>query len=102
MSLFQRITALDDTKISVHRMGSALREWASGGVTRAQIINAFSLSAAEIVELDAIKATYDALSSGNASGAFNKSTYTQRLEDVFLLCETGDYTEAQAKARLGF
>jgi hypothetical protein len=24
------------------------------------------------------------------------------MEDVFLLCETGDYTEAKAKTALGF
>ena len=102
MALFQRITATDSTKILVHRFGAALREWASGGVTRAQVIASFNLSTGETVELDALKATYDALSSGNANGAFTKAAYTQRLEDVFLLCETGDYTEAQAKTRLGF
>lgn len=102
MSLYSRITATDGTKIGVHRFGAALREWAAGGVTRAQIVSAFALSASEQTELDAIKASYDAMGSGNAAAAFAKATYTQRLEDVFLLCETGDYTEAQAKSRLGF
>lgn len=102
MSLYGRITAQDNTKIHVHRFGSALRELASGGVTRAQVISTFALSAAETTELDAIIASYNALGSGNASAAFQKAVYTQRLEDVFILCETGDYTEAQAKSRLGF
>lgn len=104
MSLFARITATDNTKISVHRFGAALREWAAGapGVTRQNIIDRFSLSAAEQTELDAISAAYVALGTGNAAAAFAKAVYTQRMEDVFLLCETGDYTEAQAKARLGF
>ncbi len=102
MSLFQRFTANDNTKISVHRFGAALREWSAGGVTRQQMIDRFALSAGEIVELDAIAATYTAMSSGNAAQAFAKAAYTQRMEDVFLLIETGDYTEAQAKTRLGF
>ena len=102
MSLFSRITATNGTKIGVHRLGAALREWASGGVTRAQVISTFSLSAGEQTEIDALKATYDAMSTGNAAAAFTKAAYTQRMEDVFLLCETGDYTEAQAKTRLGF
>jgi len=104
MGLYQRFTAVDATKISVHRFGAALREWAASapGVTRQNIIDRFGLSAAEIVELDAIAATYSALGSGNASQAFAKAVWTQRMEDVLMLCETGDYTEAQAKARLGF
>lgn len=102
MGLYARITATDSTKISVHRFGAALREWAAGAITRTQIINAIGLSGAELTELDAIKATYDALGTGNASAAFTKAAFLDRLEDVFLFCETGDYSEAQAKARLGF
>lgn len=104
MGLFQRITATDSTKISTHRFGSALREWASGapGVTRQNIIDRFALTGNDITELDALAATYSAMASGTAATAFAKSVYTQRMEDVFILCEMGDYTEAQAKARLGF
>jgi hypothetical protein len=102
MSLFSRITANDSTKISVHRFGAALREWSSGGVTRQNIIDRFALSAGEVTELDALAATYNAMTTGNAANAFAKAVYISRMEDVFILCETGDYTEAQAKARLGF
>ncbi len=102
MSLFSRITVNDGNKIGVHRLGAGLREWAAGGVTRQQLIDRFALNAGEIAELDALKASYDALGTGNATAAFTKAAWTQRMEDVFLLCETGDYTEAQAKTRLGF
>jgi len=102
MGLYQRITAVDGTKIGVHRFGAALREWSAGGVTRQQVIDRFGLTGSEVTEVDAIAATYNALGSGNAAAAFAKAAWTQRMEDVFLLCETGDYTEAQAKARLGF
>lgn len=67
MGLFARITATDSTKIGVHRFGAALREWAAGGVTRQNIIDRFALSAGEQTELDALKATYDAMGTGNAA-----------------------------------
>lgn len=102
MSLFTRITANNNTKISVHRFGAALREFAASGLTRQQIIDRFVLSTAETTELDALVATYTAMTTGTAANAFAKAAWTQRMEDVFLLCETGDYTEAQAKTRLGF
>jgi hypothetical protein len=102
MGLFARITATDDTKISVHRFGAGLRQWASAQLTRAQIIAAFSLTGGEVTELDALRATYDALGTADAAAAFLKAQYLNEMEDVFLLCETGDYSEAKAKSVLGF
>lgn len=102
MGLFQRITATDTTKISVHRFGAALRQWSVGELTRQQVIDAFSLTGSEVTELDALAATYTAMGTGNAAAAFAKAAWLDRMEDVFLLCETGDYPEAKAKSALGF
>jgi hypothetical protein len=102
MSLFARVTANDNTKISVHRFGSALRQMAAGQLTRQQIIDAFLLVNSDVTEFDALVATYTAMGTGNATAAFNKAAWLYRMEDVFLLCETGDYTEAKAKTALGF
>lgn len=102
MGLFARITATDTTKISVHRFGAALRQWAAGQLTRQQVIDGFSLAGSDVTELDALKATYDALGTGNATAAFTKARRLDEMEDVFLLVETGDYTEAKAKSALGF
>ena len=55
-----------------------------------------------MTQLDALIATYVALGTGTAAAAFTKAAWLDRMEDVFLLCETGDYTEAKAKSALGF
>jgi len=102
MGLFARITGATSPKISVHRFGAALREWAGGGIARAQVIAAFDLSGPEIAELDALAATYAALPSSTPADALARASFLSRMEDVFLLCETGDYTESAAKTRLGF
>lgn len=102
MSLFSRIRANDETAIHVHRFGAALREWAGGGLTRQQIIDGFQLSTAEIAELDALQATYNAMPTNNVNAVFAKAAWLDRMEDVFILVESGDYTEAKAKNRLGF
>lgn len=102
MGLFARITTPGAAKISVHRFGAGLRQWAAGELTRAQVISAFSLTGSEVTELDALRATYDALGTGTAAAAFTKAQYLDKMEDVFLLCETGDYLEAKAKSALGF
>lgn len=102
MGLFARWTATDSTKISVHRFGAALRQFAAGELTRTQINSAFSLAGSDLTELDALIATYQAMGTGNAAAAFAKAAWLDRLEDVALLCETGDYTESKAKSALGF
>lgn len=102
MGLFQRITAVDSTKISTHRFGAALRQWAAGELTRQQIIDGFGLTAEDITQLDALKTTYDAMPTNNAAQIGAKVAWLNRMEDVFMLCETGDYNEAKAKSALGF
>src|SRR5688572_18804548 len=97
MGLYARITAPSrPEKILVHRCGAALRHWAAGPSTRLRS------SAVKSPELDALRASYDAMGTGNATAAFNKAIWLYRMEDVFLLCETGDYTESKAKTALGF
>lgn len=102
MSLFARITATDSTKIQVHRFGACLRQMAAGQLTRQQIIDAFSLTGSDVTDLDALIATYQALPTNNTPNIVIKAQWPDRMEDVFLLCETGDYLEAKAKTALGF
>lgn len=102
MGLYARVNANDATKISVHRFGAALRQWAAGQLTRQQVIDAFALTGTDVTDLDALVATYNAMGTGNSAAAFAKAAWLDRMEDVFLLCETGDYGEAKAKTALGF
>ncbi len=102
MALYARMTATDATKINIHRFGASLRQMAAGQLTRQQIIDGFQLTGTDVTELDALVATYTAMGSGNAAAAFAKAAWLYRMEDVFILCETGDYTEAKAKSALGF
>lgn len=102
MSLFARIAPGASNKISVHRFGASLRQWAAGQLTRQQVIDGFALTGSDITELDALRATYDAMATGNANAAFAKAAWLYRMEDVLILIEEGDYTEAKAKTALGF
>jgi len=102
MGLYQRIRATDESKITVHRFGAALRQMAGGQLTRQQIIDAFQLAGDDITQLDAMIATYQAMPTNNTANTFAKAAWLDRMEDVFLLVETGDYTETKAKSALGF
>ncbi len=102
MGLYQRVTSEGADKITVHRFGAALRQMAAGQLTRQQIIDGFALAGDDVTQLDALIATYTAMGTGNAANAFAKAYMDTRMEDVFMLCETGDYTEAKAKNALGF
>jgi hypothetical protein len=102
MGLYQRITATDATKIGVHRFGAALRQFAAGQLTRQQIIDSFQLAGDDVTNLDALIASYQAINTNNTGNTFLKANRLNAMEDVFLLCETGDYTEAKAKTALGF
>ena len=97
MGLYERWTADDDTKIAIHPFGSALSEMARGAATRAEVISVFNLAGDDVTELDAIAATYAALSTDNERTAF-----IGLLEDVMVLSEAGIYNKATAASRLGF
>lgn len=100
MALYAR---MQNGTLSAHRFSAAITESATGapGVTRQNIIDRFQLAADDIVQLDQMIATYTALGSGNVSQVMAKSQWLHRMANVFLLIESNDYTEAQAKARLG-
>jgi hypothetical protein len=102
MGLYQRWTATDASKIPVHRWGASVRQWVAGQLTRQQIIDMHVLTGSDIVDLDAMQATYTALPTNNTPNIIIKAQWPDRMEDVVLLCETGDYTEAKAKQALGF
>lgn len=102
MGLYARITADGETKIGVHRFGAALRQMAAGQLTRQQILDAFQLTGSDVTEFDALIAAYQALPSNNTANTLTKAMRLESMEDVFLLCETGDYNEAKAKTALGF
>lgn len=102
MGLYQRVTATDGTKVSVHRLGAALRQLAAGQLTRQQLIDALGLVGTDVTDLDALIATYNAMATNNTAAVFAKAAWLERMEDVFTLCETGDYNEAKAKTALGF
>jgi hypothetical protein len=105
MSLCARITSKGSDKIGVHRFGAAVREHLrgqTGAPTRVQLIAMFSLVGDDVTNLDALIATYGPMSTSNTANTLLKAARLDAMEDVFLLVETGDYTEAQAKTRLGF
>ena len=58
MGLYERLLQVGDgeVKIPVHQFMSALSEFERGGMTRAQVVTAFNLSAGEGTELDALTA----------------------------------------------
>lgn len=101
MSLYGRLTA-QESPISVHAFGAALRLWSAGSITRQNVVDAFSLGAEEQTELEAIQATYTALPTNNINNALAKQAFRDRMEDVFILSAAGLLTEAQAKNLLGF
>lgn len=102
MGLFQRITASGPTKISVHEFWAATNELARGKLNPQQVIDAFNLTGDEVTDFNALVAAYNALGTGTGAAAFAKSQYLDAVHGVFVLCETGKYNEAAAKASLGF
>jgi len=97
MGLYERMTAADDSKMSVHAFCSATRLWALGDVTRAQVVAALALDTSDETDLDALQTAYGA--AGNGVG---KANYLIKIESVFTLAEVGHISKAQAKGILGF
>jgi hypothetical protein len=97
MGLYERWTAIDETKINVHAMGAALSEVARGSLAKAQLVSAFGLDSTDESELDLIIAEYNSLGT-----AVDKVRFIGKLEDVMILSETGHYTKSKAKTELGF
>ena len=75
---------------------------AAGEITRAQVIQSFGLSGDDITNLDSLIASYQSMPTNNTANTLAKALRLDTMEDVFLLCETGDYDEAKAKSALRF
>lgn len=101
MGLYERITSDGESdspeKIPVHIFGVALREWARGNITRANVVNAFNLDAGDQTEINAIAAKYAGLPNANA-----KLDFLTQMEDAFLAAEAGFYDRDTVASRLGF
>lgn len=94
MSLLDRLIGSEAPKIGVHQFQAALAEWEDGALTRAEVIAAFAIGAAEETELDWLKARYQA--------ATDKERFKKVLDNVLLLAEAGLVydTPAKVQARL--
>lgn len=92
MSLLTRLVSPleGEEKIPVHAFMASLAEYGRGGVTKTQIVNAFSLSGTEQVSLQIFM---DNLGSNSIDRSM--------IHDVLLLGEGGYYTTTQVKNRLG-
>jgi len=97
MGLFERITAVDETKISVHSFGASLREVARGNATVAQLVAVFDLDAADQTDLAAIQAKYL-----DQNSTFDRVKFMMQMEDAFILAEAGIYNKSQVTSALGF
>ena len=97
MGLYARFTSMGSDKITVHRFHAAYVEHLRGKLTAQQIVTAFNLTGDEQTEAQALVNAVNA-----APDLAAKLTYVEAVHAVFLLVETGDYNEAQAKASLGF
>lgn len=97
MGLFERLTANDETKISVHAFGAAMRLVVDGDFTVAQFKSAFNLTGDDSTQFDAIKAAHDA-----KQDATEKLDFVGKIHDAFILAEAGKLTKSQVKTLLGF
>lgn len=98
--IYERITSTGEApepKIPVHAFGAALREWARGNITKADLVGAFSLDATAQNELDAIATKY-----GGLTGDFARASFVVLLEDALILAEAGLYSKAKVQMVLGF
>ena len=105
MALYERMTGASGVRIPIHAFCAATGIYLQSDVPASRLVTEFALEAGDITELDAIKATYDALATAVA-----KAAYLTRVHNVFLLCgarrndaeKLPRLTKAEAKALLGF
>ena len=83
-----------ERRIRVHAFQAALCEWEHGGVTRADIVAAFSITTAEESDLDWLKSKHAA--------ATDKNRFAKVVDNVLLLAEARVIytTKASITARL--
>ena len=101
MALFDRITSDGDSgspeKLTVHGFCNGMTLYLVGDVTLSKMTSTFSLSAGDLAEVASIKAAYGSLSTN-----LKKLQFMAKIEAVFGWAESGDMTEEEAKALLGF
>ena len=78
-----------------HAFSAAIWFWAKGSLTRQNVIDAFSMTAADEVQLDQLQAHYVSLS------ANDKLAFHSDLEAAGILAEQGLISKAQYAALLG-
>ena len=98
MALFNRLIGTEEPKLSVHAFAAVIFDYVAGEVTRAEIISAFGITAAEEAALDTVLAKVDGLANATA-----KKVWCLELENVLILGEGGYRytTQASAANRLG-
>ena len=97
MALFDRLIATDGTKVPVRQFMAAMQELARGQMTKAEIVAAFALDAADVVELDQVIARYQ-----TKTAALDKFAFAHALHDILMLAEAGlrYTTRAEVAARI--
>lgn len=98
MALFHRIAKTDGfVKIPLHQFSAAIREYIRGRMTRAEIIAAFELGAADLPGLDILLTRID------GATAAQKIGIGTAIDDVFMLCEGRHKysTETEWNTRVG-
>jgi len=93
MTLIDRLTAEDDTKIPAHGFSAALFLHAIGKLTRQEIIDKFALSVEDQVQLDQLRA-------GRATLAQPEMLYAKQVEAVAVLAEGGFVAKAEVAGLL--
>ncbi len=93
MTLIDRLTASDDTKIGAHGFSAALFLLAKGKLTRAQIVASYTLSTEDEVQLDLVIAQAQVATDGSL-------LYAKQVEAVAILAEEGRVTPAQVAGLL--
>lgn len=93
MSLLDRLinpSLKGEDKLPVHQFMAALAEYKRGAITKQNVVDAFELSTEEATQLQNFLDNLD-------SETINRGM----IHDILLLGETGLYTKAQVKNRLG-
>lgn len=95
MALIDRVGTGLSNSISSHSFSAAVYLWSRGVLTRNQIVNAFSLSVDDQVQLDQLATFYGTLNNTE------KGLFFGRLESLNILREEGYITTQEYKNLLG-
>lgn len=104
MALVERLMgwSASDIKIPVHDFFAANHQRIDGLITRQNVIDMFSMSAADITEYDTLAAL--APTGTSAAATANKAMFIEKVHSVFILAEgryTGYSTPAEVRIKLG-